>query len=351
MAIANANVNIFDFGYYHALSDAAKTVTGISRATFTADRYSVHQQVVLLYIEWLRKYRLLLIRREDVQRDSILMSLIRANVNSGLRPGADSSTALAAFSGARIAYLRAMNDFDLLKDQLQGITGALPSGTNPDTMMVGRTALRNFSVLASTDSVVNNHPLLDVYSQKYTAQLALNRADEKQFLPKLQLNAAYWVRNTGVAASGQFSDGFGMPYSAYNYLFGLTATVNLTDLKLRHDHIRENEYRAQSGMYELRNEQLELATQYAQARTSYASTMAQLEELPILENAANMSFQQQLALYRAGLNTLTDVTNAEYTLLQAETNLVVTQTDLVKLEYLLAALGGKQDLFIEQFKH
>jgi hypothetical protein len=45
------------------------------------------------------------------------------------------------------------------------------------------------------------------------------------------------------------------------------------------------------------------------------------------------------------------VTNAEYTLLQAETNLVVTQAEALKLEYLLAALGGNQDLFTEQFKH
>ena len=352
IAIANLNWELYDFGYLRAMSDAASAESAVSSSQYVADKYNLRQSVVLLYIDWLRKYRLLQIRRDDAGRDSIVLLLIRANVLSGLRPGADSSTALATYSGARIAYLRSLNDFNLIRDQIEGMTGAPMANTEPDTLVAGLDVLQRISATTQVDSVNTNYPPTAVFVAKYAAQAANAKADEKQWLPKLQMNAAYWMRNTGVSSTGQFSDGgLTMPYSAYNYLFGLTATVTLTDLAQRRAHIRENRSLLESREWALKGQQLDVATQYKQARTSLAATMAQLEELPVLEQAANMSFQQQLALYRAGLNTLTDVTNSEYTLLQAETNLVITQTDLVKLEYLLAALSGKQDMFISQFKH
>ncbi len=352
IAIANVACDIYGFGYYKALQNQARMGTEISNSLLSADRYELRQEVVLFYIDWLRKYRLLQIRLEDMQRDSIVFSLIRANVLSGLRPGADSSTALATYAGARISYMSAGNDYDLVMDQLAGIAG-ITLGAGPDTTMTGKNTLVKLAALATFNGIASNHPVLDVFVKKAEAQRVANLADEKRFLPKLQLSAAYWARNTGVSPTGQIADAgsLSMPYSATNYLIGLTAAVNITDLKLRQDHKRENKFLADAGDEALKSAQLQLNTLYVQSQTSMQSTARQLEELPVLQHAASMAFQQQLALYRAGLNTLTDVTNAEYTLLQAETNMVVTQTEMLKLAYLVAALDGNQDLFIEQFKH
>jgi outer membrane protein TolC len=280
----------------------------------------------------------------------VVLSLIRANVRSGLRPGADSSTALATYSGARIAYLRAQSEYAQVRSQIESYTGENLGDDRPDTLVVNRESIDRLANCRRGDTLNPGHPLLTVYARRIDAQLALNAADEKRFLPKLALTGAYWERNTGVSAGGAFARGVAMPYGAFNYLFGLSATVGVSDLWLRHEHRVSNRYLTDAAKYAWQQEQLELGTLAGQARISLTATLAQLDEIPVQQQAAQSSYLQQLALYRAGLNTLTDVTNAEYTLLQSETNLVVTQAEALKLEYLLAALGGNQDLFTEQFK-
>ena len=56
------------------------------------------------------------------------------------------------------------------------------------------------------------------------------------------------------------------------------------------------------------------------------------------------------ALYRSGLNTLIEVTNAQYALLQAETNYVNAQDELLQLLYIRAALSGQSASFLQNFK-
>ena len=100
----------------------------------------------------------------------------------------------------------------------------------------------------------------------------------------------------------------------------------------------------------IRDQQLYLNTVMQQANASYATAIQKLKEIPVQLQSAQQAYGQQLALYRSGLNTLIDVTNAQYALLQAETNYVVTQDELLHLLYIRAALSGRSDIFLQQFK-
>jgi len=85
-----------------------------------------------------------------------------------------------------------------------------------------------------------------------------------------------------------------------------------------------------------------------QANAAYNTTLAKLKELPAQLDAARIAYGQQMALYRSGLNTMIDVTNAEYTLAQAETSYAITQNDLLQLLYIRAGLGGQLNNFIQK---
>jgi outer membrane protein TolC len=87
-----------------------------------------------------------------------------------------------------------------------------------------------------------------------------------------------------------------------------------------------------------------------QANSSYATTLEKLKEIPVQLVSARQAYGQQMALYRSGLNTLIEVTNAQYALLQAETNYVLTQDELLQLLSIRAALGGQFDNFLQNFK-
>jgi len=87
-----------------------------------------------------------------------------------------------------------------------------------------------------------------------------------------------------------------------------------------------------------------------QANSTYATTLEKLKEIPTQLYSARQAYGQQMALYRSGLNTLIEVTNAQYALLQAETNYVITQDELLQLLYIRAGLAGQLDIFIQNFK-
>jgi adhesin transport system outer membrane protein len=141
-----------------------------------------------------------------------------------------------------------------------------------------------------------------------------------------------------------------LPYSRYNYLFGITATYNLFDLKHRHDQQIEGSYMAQAKLGALETQELTLNRMVQQANAAYANTLEKLKQLPVQLYSASQAYGQQLALYRAGLNTLIEVTNAQYALLQAEANNVIARDELMQLLYMRAALAGQSTIFLQNFK-
>ena len=191
-----------------------------------------------------------------------------------------------------------------------------------------------------------------MYQKQYEQQLADNKTISSKYLPKLGLNGAAWARNSGISDNGVYpqSLGDGLPYSKYNYLLGVTFTYNLFDLKHRHDQLVEGKYQAEARQGAVQTQQLALNRMMQQASSTYATTQEKLKELPIQLSSAQQAYTQQMALYRSGLITLIELTNAQYVLLQAETNYVITQDELLQLLYIRAGLAGQLDTFLQNFK-
>ena len=352
VAISYLQWDFFNFGYYNAQQKEAGAQLATIEANLNGDKYRITENVVSLYLDWLKKYKLLQAEARNVARASVTLTAIRATVLSGLKPGVDSSTASAAYSDARIAYLQAQNAVDNDRITIASYTGVAGSGLQPDTSFLTGVLLQDPLLGQSADSVPLSHPLLDIYQRQYEQQLAANNTVSKKYLPRLGLDGAAWVRNSGISNAGAYPQGLsdGMPYSKYNYLMGVTLTYNIADLKHRHDQLAEGRYSAQARSMALKEQQLNLNTVMQQANASYVTAIDMLKEIPVQLRSAQQAYDQQLALYRSGLNTLIDVTNAQYALLQAETNYVVTQDELLHLLYIRAALSGRSDIFLQQFK-
>ena len=352
IAISFLQWEFYNFGYYRAQQRNAKAQLAVSEANMAGDKYMLTENIISLYLDWLKKYRLLQIQNENMQRAQVVLTAIRANVLSGLKPGVDSTTARAVYSDARIAYLQAENEYNYDKIALSSYTGITATNISPDTSLISPAMLRGPFATQPLDSVPLTQPLLNVYQKQYEQQLADNNTTAKKYLPRLAVDGATWVRNSGISYAGEYpsslSDGF--PYSKYNYLFGLTLSYNIFDLKHRHDQLAEGRYIAESKQSALHTEQLALNRMMQQANLAYTTSLEKLKEIPIQLQSAQQAYGQQMALYRSGLNTLIDVTNAQYALLQAETNYVITQDELLQLLYMRTGLSGQLDIFLQNFK-
>ena len=171
-------------------------------------------------------------------------------------------------------------------------------------------------------------------------------------MPKFSLEGAGWMRGSSISNNDIYASDLskGLAYSRCNYLFGLSLSYNLFDLKHRHDEIVEGKYLAKAKQEALYNQQLSLNATLQQVNASYTNTLDKLKELPNALRSSQMAYTQQMALYRSGLNTLIDVTNALYVLKQTETDVVLTQDDLLQLLYMRAGLSNQLDLFLQHFK-
>jgi len=352
IAISSLQWEFYNFGYYNAQNKQAKAQLGVYGANLGGDKYLLTENIISLYLDWLKKYRLLQIQNENTERAKVILTAIRATVLSGLKPGVDSSTASAAYADARIAYLQALDDYNYDKISLASYTGVNANNIMPDTAFVNTALLQSPAIAQPTDSVPLGHPLLNTFEKQYEEQLADNNAIAKKYLPHLALNGAAWARNSGISYSGAYPDGITdeVPYSKYNYIFGATFTYNLFDLKHRRDELVEGKYEAEAKQSAFQTQQISLNRMMQQANATYATTLEKLKEIPVQLYSARQAYGQQVALYRSGLNTLIDVTNAQYVLLQAETSYVNMQNELLQLLYIRAGLNGQLENFLVNFK-
>lgn len=352
LAISFLKWEFYTFGYYNAQKKEAYAQLAVNEANLKGDLYLLTQQVVFLYLDWLKKYRLLQIENENMQRAQLVLNAIRAIVVNGLKPGVDSATANAAYADARLSYLTALDNFNYDKITIVAFTGINTENLVPDTSVISALVLRQAEQLQPSDNIIANHPLLDVYQKQYELQLADNNTISKKYRPRFGLDAATWLRNSGISPSGAYPDNLstGMPYSRYNYLFGVTLSYNVFDLRHRRDELTEGKYLADSRKLGVQTEQLTLNRMLQQANATYVLTLEKLKAIPVQLYSARQAYEQQLALYRSGLNTLIEVTNAQYALLQAETNYVFAQDELLQLIYIRAGLSGQTENFLQNFK-
>jgi outer membrane protein TolC len=351
-AISLLKWEFYTFGYYNAQEKEAKSQLAVNEADLNSDKYLLTENVISLYLDWLKKYRLLQIQNENTQRAQVILTAIRATVLSGLKPGVDSSTASAAYADARISYLQALDEYNYDRIAIGTYTGINTTNIIPDTSIIAPALLLNTAVIPQSDSVAPGHPLLEVYQKQYEQQLADNKTISKKYLPQLGLDGAAWAKNSGISPTGVYPDNidYGMPYSRSNYLVGLNLTYNIFDLKHRHDELAEGRFLADAKQSAMQTQQISLNGMMQQANATYTITLEKLKEIPIQLASARDAYGQQVALYRSGLNTLIAVTNAQYVLLQAETTYVITQDELLQLLYIRAGLGGQLDNFLLKFK-
>jgi outer membrane protein, adhesin transport system len=351
VAVSALQWDFYNFGYYRALQRQADAQLGVDQAALAGDRYLLTTDVISLYLDWLKKFRLLDIQRRNMERAEFIYKAIKATVIGGLKPGVDSSTAAAAYADARISYLDALDKYNYDRITLATYTGS-NSGISPDTSFIAMAMPQAALSAPDKDSVSVSHPLLDLYKKQYEQQVADNNALAKKYLPKVGLMGIAWERNSSISYSGTYPESItsGMPYNKFNYLMGLTFTYDLFDLRHKHDQVVEGGFNAAAKQSAMATQQVNLDRMLQQANATYATTVEKLKQVPVQLSSARQAYEQQLALYRSGLNTLLEVTNAQYVLLQAETTLVLTQDELLQLLYIKAGLNNQLPELLQTLK-
>lgn len=349
IAMLYGEYELVNFGLRQARVENAIANQQLKVSDLEKDKYLLKLQVSKLYFTLLRSMFQLGVDQQSINRYQSVYSVIQAVTKSGIKPGVDSSLALAELSKAQIAYTKRAGDIRQLQQQLAyltGISGSIQIDTTEKKYDMQEPALNTGTADTS------NNPIIDYYRRQKDAYVAAGNLIKKSYLPKILLVGGGWARGSSIDDNDNYKAlSSGLGYQRYNYMAGLTFTYNLFDGIHRKDKLRVNDYDVQANDYGLQQQQLALQTATRQSETALQIADQNLTRLPIQLQAATDAYDQKLAQYKAGVINLVDLTNANFVLYSAQTDFLEALNDRMQALLDKAAATGTLDQFIQSIKN
>ncbi len=350
--LTNLNWDFFAFG-------RAKHRIGVARAIAERERQDLGQEqfqhavrVAGTYLNLLASKRLLVTQEKNLDRANVLRTSIVARARGGIIAGVDSSQANAEVSAARIAISRARDAVQEQEVQLAQLMG-IPAGSfNIDTSFVQRVPGH---MGEETDTVLNKHPQLQYFRDRIVLADEQTRYYRSLQYPAFSLFSVLQTRGSGFstayttdqhAYTQDYFDGINPTRS--NYLLGIGVSWNLTNILRMGRQTRAQGYAAQAARDEYDVVDQRLKAQLTLADGKIDRALQNYREAPLQVQAATDAYTQRSVLYKNGLNTIVDLTQALYALNRAETDRDIAYTNVWQALLLKAAAAGDIDLFLNE---
>ncbi|HVM87659.1 MAG TPA: TolC family protein [Puia sp.] len=351
IAIFQSQYELLDFGLKKSRVDNARAYVNLTQADFEKERYVLKWRVGKLYFDILKNQFQLAIDKENVSRYEAIYKVIEAVTNSGIKPGADSSLAMAELSKSRITYNQTNGQIRQLQQQLSYLTGISPDNFFIDTSQT-KNYLDALDILSKNnypDSL--NNPLIDYYTKEELLYKQTENLVKKTFLPRLYLNATGWARGSSIDYAGNYKSlNEGLGYQRFNYMVGATLVYDLFNLVHKKDKLTISHYNTVASDDELKQQQLSLQNIDNQADEAIRTAVKNLLEIPVQIKSSQDTYDQKTAQYKAGIINLIDLTNASFVLYRAQSDYVQTLSDWLLANLDKSAATGNLNFFIQSIK-
>lgn len=351
--LANVNWDFFTFGRIKEKVKLAKQVLNRDERDLDQEKFQHQIRVSAAYLNLLAAQRLTKSQEKNLQRAITFKNTAVIRASNGLIAGVDSSLAKAEVSNAKIALTKAK---DLEQEQANKL-GTLMGITVTD-LLVDTASITRIPAELYSDSTLSSkkHPVLQYFENRIAVSNEQVKLFRKSYYPTFSLFGVMQGRGSG------FSAAYAQNQSAYtknyadgvnpvrgNYLLGAGMVWNLTSILRVHPQVRAQEYLSQGlkDEYEQVNQQLE--AQLALANTKLKNALDNYNEAPIQVKAASDAYLQKSTLYKNGLTTIVDLTQALFTLNRAETDRDIAYNNVWQALLLKSAALGNFDLFINEF--
>lgn len=352
--LANVNWDFFTFG-------RIKEKVNVSKATLKRDQTDLDQEIFqheirvsAAYLNLLAAQRLTKSQQKNLDRAITFKNNAAARAKNGLIAGVDSALANAEVSNAKISLTKAVDLEQEQANKLGVLLGVTATDFKLDTASINH--VPQAILLNDTTANFSEHPLLKFYKNRVNVSDQQVNYFKRLAYPTFSLLGVMQGRGSG------FTSNYGNDQSAYsksygdginptrgNYLVGIGVSWNLSTIFKNSPQIKSQRYISQGleNEYELVDQQLH--AQLALSETKIKNAMDNYNEAPIQVKAAAEAYLQKSTLYKNGLTTLVDLTQALYTLNRAETDRDIAYTNVWQALLLKSAALGNYNIFINEF--
>ncbi|WP_316828840.1 TolC family protein [Pedobacter miscanthi] len=350
--LANINWDFFTFGRIRDRVKVAKAAYQRDKNDLEQEKFQQEVRVSAAYLNLLAAQRLTRSQQKNLDRATTFQNTAIIRAKNGLIAGVDSSFAKAEVSNAKIALTKAKDLEQEQANRLGVLMGLTATTYDLDTASITRIP----GNLLEDTVVKSSHPLLKFYQNRVDVSDQQVNYFKKLYYPTFTFFGVMQGKGSG------FSSGYALDQSAYstsyadginptrgNYLIGIGMTWNLSTLLKNRPQVRAQEYISQGLKEEYNLVDQQLRAQLALAETKLNNALANYREAPIQVKAASDAYLQKNTLYKNGLTTLVDLTQALFTLNRAETDRDIAFTNVWQALLLKSAALGNYDIFINEF--
>jgi len=352
--LSNINWDFFTFGRIRGRINVSKAVLKRDENDLNQEIFQHEIRVSAAYLNLLAAQRLTKSQEKNLERAVIFKNNAVARAHNGLIAGVDSSLAVAEVSSAKIALTKAKDLEQEQANRLGLLMGMTATDFKLDTASMNH--VPQALLLADTTVDFSSHPLLRYYKNR--VEVSDKQVDyyKKLAYPTFSFIGIMQGRGSGFSSSyaadqRNFSRSYGdgINPTRANYLFGVGVAWNLSTLLKNSPQVKSQRYTS-AGLqneYELADQQLH--SQLALAETKIKNAMDNYNEAPIQVKAASQAYLQKSTLYKNGLTTIVDLTQALYALNRAETDRDIAYANVWQALLLKSAAMGDYNIFINEF--
>lgn len=350
--LANINWEFFAFGRIKERIRAAETVYERDNMDLEQEQFQHQIKVAAAYLNLLAAQRLTRSFENNLNRADTFRFVVNIRAKNGLIAGVDSSLSNAEVSAAKIALLRAQDAAQQKANELAVLLGT-PEKLEflLDTLFITKIP----AAMVDSFQVRENHPLLKYYKSRVVVSEQQRKYIKTLQYPAFSLFSVYQTRGSG------FHSNYATDQTAYdhkyfegikpvrsNYLLGIGVTWNLTNLLRIHQQSTAQKFISDALQNEYEHMQQQLTAQQILAEARLKNALSAYIEAPVQVKAASDAYLQKSVLYKNGLTTIVDVTQALYALNRAETDRDIAYNNVWQALLLKAAAAGNFELFINE---
>jgi outer membrane protein TolC len=352
--LANINWDFFSFGKAREKVKVARSILTRDEADLNQEQFQHEVRVSTAYLNLLAAQQLSRAQQKNLDRASEILKVVVVRAKNGLNAGVDSSLAGAEVSSAKIALTNARDFEQGQASQLAQLLGITQQNFDLDSLFV--TAVPK-AIDVQTAIKLEAHPILRFYQNRIDYSDALIKYYKTFNYPTFSLFGIMQGRGSGFSSgygANNLTDytsnyGSGVNPTRGNYLFGVGMIWNLTSPLRVKQQVEAQRFNSLGLKDEYDLVDKNLQNQSIQAENRIENALRNYREAPVGYKAASDAFLQKSVLYKNGLTTIVDVTQALYALNRAETDRYIAYNNVWQALLYKAASTGDFGIFINEF--
>jgi outer membrane protein len=337
----------FDFGLRQANVGVAHAARVVASAQVAVTRLQAGTAAADSYLTIAAAEQTVLAARAGVERAKVLDQVVETLAKNELRPGADASRTRAELALAETQSIQAEQSVEVARAALGQVLG-VAAGTI--TIEPGP-LLKLPREVPATALAAARHPVAIAQNAAIEEVKAREKALDRSYFPKFNLEGTGYARGTGIDASGATGGAAsGLGPNIQNWAVGMNVTFPAFDLpsiraRKRVEHYHEME---EAARYDEVIQNLNGEMEKANATLTGARRVAQ--NTPIQLEAARATEQQATARYKAGLGTIVEVAEAQRILTQAEIDDALARLSVWRAKLAVAVAEGDLAPYLDEVK-